>query len=243
MIDIELAGFRAWPAAEEINDRGIVLRRSAGYTKRANSANLIQSLQGDFSARVRECEQYFEHNKLPCIFRLPAFCDHSRFDEYLDSLAYRLVDRSFVLTRTLSEGVEIPVSDNITLEHLHVREWLEHFYRLSNNSLDKQGAHIEILERISDPVCPMVLLRDGSPVACGLGVLSDNVFGVFDLVTGQQWRNKGYGAALVKSLLAWAREQGADRSYLQVVAKNQSALKLYESLGYKLAYEYWYRVK
>ena len=243
MIDIELAGFRAWPAAEEINDRGIVLRRSAGYTKRANSANLIQSVQGDFSARVHQCEQYFQLNKLPCIFRLPAFCEHSRFDEYLNSLDYRVVDRSLVMTRELNASVGNLVPDNIALERLNVREWLEHFYRLSENSLDKQTAHIEILERISDPVCPMLLLRDGSPVACGLGVLSDSVFGVFDVVTNQQWRNKGYGAALVKSLLNWACEQGADRSYLQVVADNQAALKLYESLGYELAYEYWYRVK
>jgi len=243
MIDIELAGFRAWPATEEINVRGIVLRRSAGYTKRANSASLIESVQGDFAARVRECEQYFELNKLPCIFRLPAFCEHSRFDEYLNSLAYRLVDRSFVMTRALNVSVESSVSDNIALEHLNLREWLEHFYRLSGNSLDKRTAHLEILERISDPVCPMVLLRDGSPVACGLGVLSDGAFGVFDVVTGLPWRNKGYGAALVKSLLNWAREQGADSSYLQVVAENQVAFKLYESLGYALAYEYWYRVK
>jgi len=243
MIDIELAGFRAWPASEEINVGGIVLRRSAGYTKRANSANLIESVQGDFSARVRECEQYFELNKLPCIFRLPAFCEHSLFDEYLNSLAYRLVDRSFVMTRALNVSIEGPAPDNIALEYLNMREWLEHFYRLSENSLDKKTAHLEILERISDPVCPMVLLRDGSPVACGLGVLSDDAFGVFDVVTGQSWRNKGYGAALVKSLLNWAREQGADRSYLQVVAENQIALKLYEGLGYELAYEYWYRVK
>ena len=243
MIDIELAGFRAWPAAEEITDRGIVLRRSAGYTKRANSANLIHPVQGDFSARLSQCEQYFEAKGLPCIFRLPSFCEHSQFDQYLDLQGYRFVDQSLVLTRSLKAKAVSLVSDNVSMARLNIREWLECYSALSINPLGNQQAHIEILERISDPVCPMVLLLDNSPVACGLGVLSGSWLGVFDIVTGSKWRNKGYGGALVKSLLSWATEQGAENSYLQVVADNQPALRMYENLGYELAYEYWYRVK
>ena len=242
-MDIELAGFRAWPAAEEITEKGIVLRRSAGYTKRANSANLIQPVLGDFSARVSQCERYFEAKNLPCIFRLPSFCEHSQFDQHLESLGYRLVDRSLVLTRSLEAKIETLVPRNVALVCLDIREWLKCYCALSGNSLSNQQAHIEILERIPDPVCPMVLLLGDSPVACGLGVLSGPWFGVFDIVTDSKWRGNGYGGLLVKSLLGWASERGAENSYLQVVADNQAALRLYENLAYELAYEYWYRLK
>ena len=37
-LDIEHAGFRSWPAKEQIESEGVILRSSDGFTKRANSA-------------------------------------------------------------------------------------------------------------------------------------------------------------------------------------------------------------
>jgi N-acetylglutamate synthase len=38
---MEIAKFRSWPALEEEDGIAIVLRFSNGYTKRANSANVL----------------------------------------------------------------------------------------------------------------------------------------------------------------------------------------------------------
>jgi GNAT superfamily N-acetyltransferase len=51
-------------------------------------------------------------------------------------------------------------------------------------------------------------------VACGLGVSEQDYFGLFDLVTAPQQRNKSYGAALVAGMLRWARHHGAAQAYL-----------------------------
>ena len=68
--EIEKAGFRSWPALEESELDGIVLRFSNGYTKRANSANLLQEQDSDFDSLVSRYEGYFRDKDLPCIFRI-----------------------------------------------------------------------------------------------------------------------------------------------------------------------------
>jgi ribosomal protein S18 acetylase RimI-like enzyme len=43
------------------------------------------------------------------------------------------------------------------------------------------------------------------------------------------------------ALLAEASRAGAERSYLQVECGNASAEALYDGLGYREVYRYWYR--
>jgi ribosomal protein S18 acetylase RimI-like enzyme len=45
----------------------------------------------------------------------------------------------------------------------------------------------------------------------------------------------------MRTLLAWADDQGAVASYLQVRAGNPAALKLYDALGYVTHHPYNYR--
>ena len=40
--------------------------------------------------------------------------------------------------------------------------------------------------------------------------------------------------------MRWAREQGAMRAYLQVVAANEPAIALYRGFGFREAYRYDY---
>ncbi|MEH6445819.1 MAG: GNAT family N-acetyltransferase, partial [Oceanospirillaceae bacterium] len=80
-------------------------------------------------------------------------------------------------------------------------------------------------------------------VACGLGVIHDQYLGVFDVLTGLQYRGQGYASKLLQGIYSWAKENDADQSYLQVVANNQAAVELYTKLGYTQSYEYWYRIK
>jgi ribosomal protein S18 acetylase RimI-like enzyme len=47
----------------------------------------------------------------------------------------------------------------------------------------------------------------------------------------------------MSSLVEWGRQQGAKTAYLQVMASNQAAINLYESLGFREHHRYWYRRK
>jgi ribosomal protein S18 acetylase RimI-like enzyme len=44
-------------------------------------------------------------------------------------------------------------------------------------------------------------------------------------------------------MLAWAPAQAARFAYVQALANNARAIRLYEKLGYRRLYQYWYRVQ
>jgi GNAT superfamily N-acetyltransferase len=131
----------------------------------------------------------------------------------------------------------------LDLRETQLDEWLDGYVALSGAALDHRDTHAAILHQI--PGAPrFATLRGeaGTPVACGLAVREANVVGLFDIVTDRAKRNQGFGSALVSGLLAWARTEGAEDAYLQVVATNEPAIHLYRKLGFTDAYHYWYRV-
>jgi ribosomal protein S18 acetylase RimI-like enzyme len=74
-------------------------------------------------------------------------------------------------------------------------------------------------------------------VPCGfvVGVLSEpDQAELHALWVAQNVRRHGTGVALVQSVCAWARERGAARLSLRVVAANGGAVKFYEALGFEV---------
>jgi GNAT superfamily N-acetyltransferase len=236
---IEYAGFRSWPAADQKELNGVVLRSSNGFTKRANSANMLEFQSEHHNELVNNCEQYFFDKSLPCIFRIPSFVDNASLDTYLEQSGYQSIDRSLVLYRELS-----PSSFHyVKLIEKNPEEWIDSYSQISGIDAATQKLHLEMLNRISDKTLMAVLIEDDIEIACGLGVLSDNLFGLFDVGTLKPYRNQGYAAKLLNGMLSWAVSHGATQSYLQVVANNAPAISLYRKLGYQDCYEYWYRIK
>jgi N-acetylglutamate synthase len=82
----------------------------------------------------------------------------------------------------------------------------------------------------------------GEAASCALGVLEGEFFGLFDVVTAPEHRSKGHATALLSSMLDWAQKNGARHAYLGVVALNSPARRLYDKLGFREVYRYWYRV-
>lgn len=238
---IEQAGFRAWPALEESNSDGVVLRCSQGHTKRANSANIVQHYGKDFEALAEHCENFFTRRELPCIFRLPSYCNNQELDNFLAARGYSKKDSSLILCRPV-QASSTPLT-TATITQLNPEDWIAAYCRISNNNLAGQQAHLNILKRVSDTMLLAVLPVNDREVACAMGVISNGYFGIFDLVTAAGDRNKGHATTLINTLLGWAASQHAATAYIQVVADNNAAIKLYEKLGYQQAYQYWYRIK
>jgi GNAT superfamily N-acetyltransferase len=84
---------------------------------------------------------------------------------------------------------------------------------------------------------------DGDEVlARGRGAFHGDWVGVSSLWTREDLRGTGLGSAVLASLLEWGAERGATTSYLQVVAANDAARRLYEARGYEVHHRYEYLV-
>jgi GNAT superfamily N-acetyltransferase len=238
---IEEASLNAWPALQQLLYDGWILRFSQGYTKRANSINPLFESRLPVEEKVAACEEHYARRGLAAVFRLTPFCSPPQLDEVLEGCGYRRLDPTLVLQRALPPPGPAPCGP-LEVRRLPPDEWMETFCRLTGAAPEGRAVHRAILAAIPSPRLPAALVDGGRVVACGLGVLEDEYFGLFDLVTQPEYRRRGYGTALVAGMLRWAAEQGGRLAYLQVLRANEPARRLYDRLGFGEGYEYWYRV-
>ncbi len=238
--EIEHAALGAWPALEQWDDEGWLLRFAEGYTKRANSVTPLQPCSDTIAAKVARCEESYLVRGLPPIFRLVATLMPEELDTYLGCRGYALIDPTLVLSTPLSQ-LSLPCP----LHPLHpiddIDSWLCAYQAVSGTALP-QATHSRILSAVEGRLMLATLDRDGGPVACGLAVVEGAYAGLFDLAVAPAWRRQGLGRTLMGGLLRRAQEAGATRAYLQVVKANGPARALYEGLGFSELYRYWYRV-
>jgi GNAT superfamily N-acetyltransferase len=238
---VEEASLNAWPAMQQILLDGWLLRFSRGFTKRANSIVPLypglQPLQDTLAEKVRYCENLYAREQLQTIFRLTSIADPRHLDSYLQTRGYAYEEPTQVLGATLVDFASAP-----GFRLLAIDEWLAVYARLTDMPIAAQSLHGAILAGIQGRCAFAVLHVEGKPVACGLGVVEQDLLGLFDIVTHPDHRRAGHATAVVKSLFTWGLAEGAVNGYLQMVADNQPAQILYQNLGFELLYEYWYRV-
>jgi len=234
---IEEASLNAWPALQHILFDGWILRFSRGYTKRANSVNPLYVSSLDVQEKVDVCEKLYREKGLPPVFRLTPFSSPAGLDQVLEGRGYRKADPTLVLFLDLrGRDIEPPSSCELRAEGLDA--WMDIFCCFRQVPVAEHQTHKEMLGAIPSRRFLASLVDSGLPVSCGLGVLEDRYFGLFDLVTDPQHRNKGYGMQLVSGLLSWAQKQAGRYVYLQVMSLNGPARHLYARLEFEEAYHY-----
>ncbi len=259
---IEEASLNAWPALQQILLDGWILRFARGFTKRANSIvplyapvlpASVESPAANHSLaeKVRYCESLYAQQKLQTVFRLTSFSanpEQTALDQLLAARGYELRETSLVLTKKLAETFAQTSSSEDTpaaaeLQILPLHEWLTVYCQLTDMPEPASSLHGIILKGISGECGFGVLRADGQPIACGLAVVERELVGLFDIFTHPKHRGRGHAAFMVKGLLNWAANQGAERAYLQMVEDNMAATALYAGLGFSCIYHYWYRIQ
>lgn len=243
---LEEISLNALPALQTLLYDGWVVRLGKGYSRRANSVQTYGSPTLPLDEKIAYCETLYRRNNLPVVFKLTPASQPPHLDEILEARGYHVEGRTMVQTCNLASHDDVVKSPGTLFceicETLH-GEWFDQFCRMNNPNSAQREALGKML-RLILPRAGFALLKDEHGVrACGLGVLQEKYLGLFDIVVDEEVRRQGYGTRLVSELLAWGQANGAQIAYLQVVANNEPAVKLYARLGFVEQYCYWYRVR
>lgn len=238
--DLEKSSLKAWPALEEHLYDGWVLKFSGGYTKRANSVNVLDKSTIDLVEKVLYCERIYHDRGLPTIFRITPLSPPD-LDGLLKERDYKMLDPTNVMIKDI-QPMNLPLAQKSTMKIHDLDSWLEIFEGLRGKPNKNGSIHRKIIQSIKGPCLFASTGDQGVIKSCGLGVLNGAYFGFFDIITHPSYRRQGFGSALVGHMMGWARENGAGMSYLQVMESNGPGLSLYQKLGFNHAYQYWYRM-
>jgi ribosomal protein S18 acetylase RimI-like enzyme len=239
---IEEASLNSWPALQQILLDGWLLRFSNGYTKRANSVNPRYISSMDIDEKVAICEKLYAEKDLPTIFRFTSIYPIPDLDQLLEQRGYRKIDPTLVLHLELRDHTFEPTSSAL-LRCEQLDDWMDIFCQFSGSALEEHQMHKQLLQAIPSQRYLASLVVSGEVVACGLGVLDNAYFGIFDLVTDPMQRRRGFARQLILSMLNWAQKKGGLHAYLHVTSRNEAARGLYAKLGFRQAYHYWYRIR
>lgn len=242
---IEELSMNALPALKTQMYDGWILRFADGYTKRANSINPIYpSYDEDVNRKMENSETAFTERNIQVAYKITPLASPNILDQTLETLDYSMASLTSVQALSLSADMEAPNKTNALIYNEMPEARFHDFCRLNNIHGRNQSIFRRVLENIIPTTCFIFLTDEKeTTLACGLGVLEDGYIGLFNIATDEAYRNRGYGTKLVRNLLYWGKENGAENAYLQVVLTNEPARNLYARLGFKEQYRYWFRVK
>lgn len=240
---IEEFSMNALPAIQTNVYDGWVLRFANGYTKRANSINPIYFSEEELSHKIKNAEQIYRKRNLKVVYKITQQVSPETLDKTLEKKGYIADSVTSVQILSLKDNIGEIRHKAIVYDTLH-EKWFVDFCKLNNVSEKNQRTLKKMLNNIIPKSCYFLLTDENDEtLACGMCVLESDYIGLFDIVTTEKYRNRGYGSELIQNILQWGKENGAKYAYLQVILNNTPALKLYSKLGFEEVYKYWYRIK
>ncbi len=235
---LETSALRTWPALETQMFGGWQFGADGGYSNRVNSANALAPSR-PFAEILRAADLFYAQRRQPTIFRITALAGDAA-DQYLDQQGFSKITPSLVMTadlETFQASADVKIIDGFS------DVWLHDVGRAKGLDAEASGQHRRILSRIAASTGYATLMIDDAAVGFGLVVVDPPFAGLFDIVVTPACRGSGKGSLIVSALLAWAKDRGAEKAFLQVHEANAAAVKLYEKHGFSTAYDYHYRLR
>ncbi|MEL6968386.1 MAG: GNAT family N-acetyltransferase, partial [Pseudomonadota bacterium] len=217
------------------------MRLCAGHpAKRLNSVNPLDPADMySIEARTLRVQRKFEAFGRPLVFRHSPLAP-AALDKLFDNQGWRRFDETRVMRLNLQAGARIDGVMQLPLKD--TRRWIEQSIAMGGFGATERAGMAELIG-LSQGKVGLFLLEedDGTPLAACMAVKFGEFLGLFEVVSNPAHRGQGYGRRIVESALLWGFKQGARTAWLQVVADNQAACGLYQSLGFEDVYRYHYR--
>jgi len=223
-----------WPATENLENSGWLMRAAGGVTNRANSVlPLIASLEAgaltDFSEKLAIAQEFYRSRNLPTIFQV-ALPTWQVLSDKLHSIgAVETLRGNTMVTDLTSDKQKIPTGIDILKSNQFSTDWLE---------VHPTPGIEKILLGCSATY--LTVVKGGQTVAACRIALANTWSSITRVFVHQDFRGQGLGKAIVAAALEASFEQGATKAVLQVEASNAIAIGVYESLGFNFHHEYSY---
>lgn len=228
--EIELVASATWPAKEIEYLGDWILRATGKFTMRANSVLALGNPGMDLDESLSRVVDFYQSRSLIPIIHV-ALPTYSELDEILEKRGWQ----GKVHAQVMVADIRADLAPNSGFG-----DW-ERFTTPSDEWIAVQndvGAQ-EIMARA--PATYLGLRIAGALVAVGRTAHSNGWTTLTRLYVKPELRGRGVGRELIGRLLASAKVDGISKAFLQVDLKNQSAIGLYESLGFKRHHTYMYR--
>jgi GNAT superfamily N-acetyltransferase len=246
---IDCLAVNTWPAENTEVLGPWLLRASSGITKRANSVFTLHDFPAE-SDWLERIETFYRERYLPVCFQV-SDASPAGLEEMLDQLGYEKQVPCLLMTadaenvKKLSNEYASRKKTFVTaLWHLSAEErWVERFLQFESYPMERKSFYTGLLNRIEPVKGCLELQMDGVTVAVATAVAENGWAGFVNVVVREDCRGQGLGYHLMHTLAQWSQDQGANHLYLQVIADNEGAARLYKNVGFTPLYGYHYRIK
>ena len=232
----------AWPSLQTILLDGWIIRMADGFSKRANSVNMIHSFDNDLENKINYCENIFRKHGLPIIYKIVECDEHKIIDYKLETLFYEKID--VISVQISNDFTNYSIPKNIIIENDFSENWKKCLFeckKINDERIIKTKENM-VKNIKHDKIC-VHKMNGKHTVGCGYGVIEKEYIGLFDINVKNEERGKGYGKEIVGAILSKAKDTGINKAHLFVENGNIVAKKLYEQFGFKELYKSWFRIK
>ena len=221
-----------WPATENQENSGWLMRAAGGVTNRANSvlplvANLEAGAFLNFAEKLVIAQEFYKKRNLPTIFQLALPTWQVLYDKLCSIGAVEKIRANTMVADLTSSKQNLPAGFEIVQSNHFSNEWL--------GVQPKPG--IEKILAGCDATY-LTVVKDGKTIAVCRIALAKGWSSITRVYVHQDFRGQGLGKAIVAAALESSFEQGATKAVLQVEAGNAIAIGVYESLGFNFHNEY-----
>ncbi|QMW67246.1 GNAT family N-acetyltransferase [Mumia sp. ZJ1417] len=233
---------RGWPPRVLEKLGAWTLRAAGGFTGRANSAGIHGDPGTDFADAVTRIEEFYAAHGLPpkaqVIDETPwarRFADAGwvGIGGTHDHAVVQVADLATVLSAPLAP----PTSAEVTLEPTLSDAWLAAAERDASRYEEHDVRHV----LASPPIVRFASVRgDEGLEAVARMVVTGEWAGLSSVHTTPYARRRGHAGRLLEVCAAWARDEGADKVFLQTMRHNAPALALYARYGFVTHHSYRY---
>jgi N-acetylglutamate synthase len=239
----ELAA-NAWPAHVQQTLGKWRLRATFGITKRANSVFTVGPFP-DHDEWIKVVEDFYQQRSIPACFYI-SDVSPVELDGMLEALGYGKVDECYMMAAKSSDCIErVDHDSRFTCRFASEAddEWIRDFIRFENFAPERHHGYAHIFSAIRPEKTFARICENGETVGLGTVVVERGWACLSNIVVAPAHRRRGIGVQLVGSLAGWARANGANGLYLQVVKENLAAVNVYTKLGFVPVSGHHYRIR